>query len=152
MSTYRFANELELSLSMMERLLESNKCYAKTYGPMCNEFDPRFVTYLKKNYRSLPSVLALYNNLYYESGLEGVIGSDNSHESETRNFLNSFLWKGTSDTCGVFFINVVNGRNCQVPKSPSWWNEQECNAVLSFLSKLNDAGIQFRDIGVVSSL
>lgn len=158
-SISRYVKTFNLDTSILERLLTTNSCYAQIYGANNNEYDPRFVTKLKKNYRSLPSVLNVYNNMFYNRELEGVVDDENSSEAMLLSIIHGseILWNRSNSNkmCGVYFINVVNGMNRKVPDSCSWYNECEMNAVLSFLSKLSSSGtspIQFTDIGVVSCL
>lgn len=61
-----FAKCFNFSISMFERLLMTYPYYAKIYGPDKNDYDPKFVTKLKINYRSHPTVLRLYNDIFYD--------------------------------------------------------------------------------------
>jgi RNA helicase armi len=144
----RHAKNLDLELSMLERLLTTNECYARKN----DEFDPRFVTQLKINYRSVPSVLNVYNDLFYNSQLEATINDETSSEAELLSILEDILWNNetANKKCGVYFIDMVNGRNRKVPDSCSWYNEEEMSAIISFLSKINSMGIPFKDCGVIT--
>lgn len=149
----RFGKSLGLESSLLERLLDRNVCYGQVHGPNGNEYDPRFVTKLKINYRSLPSILHIYNELFYNSELETNVDDETSNEAELLKIIEDVLWnKETADKkCGVYFINVPKGRNRKVRDSSSWYNEEEMNAIMSFLSKLNTIGTpSFKDVGVVS--
>lgn len=64
--TSRFGKHFNFHLSMLERLLLNHPYYQQIYGDNCNEFDPKFVTKLKINYRALPSLLKVYNDLFYK--------------------------------------------------------------------------------------
>lgn len=148
MSTY--SQHLKLDSSLLERLLTRNECYSQFYGPNKNEFDNRFVTKLKINYRSLPSILGMYNKLFYGNELEGVIKAQDSSEANLLCALQTVLWKGEkNENCGIYFINV-DGKNQKVADSCSWHNEKEASAVKSFLWKLHQLGLSSKDIGVVS--
>lgn len=61
----RFSKIFNFNFSMLERLLLHHPYYQQTYGPNCNTYDPKFVTKLKINYRALPSLLKVYNDLFY---------------------------------------------------------------------------------------
>lgn len=61
----RYGKMFKYDYSMMERLLSSNAYYEKTFGSESNEYDPKFVTKLNINYRALPSLLKVYNDLFY---------------------------------------------------------------------------------------
>lgn len=148
----RYAKNLGLDSSMLERLLDHNNCYAKIYGQNGNEYDPRFVTRLKINYRSVPSILSIYNDLFYDSELEGVVDDETSSEADLLTILEDSLWnKSTANKTGSFyFVNVVKGRNRKEKDSPSWYNDEEMNAIISFLSKINSCKIDFKNVGIVS--
>lgn len=148
----RYTKNLDLESSMLERLLNHNSCYAKMYGQNGNEYDPRFVTRLKINYRSVPSILSIYNDLFYESELEGIIDGETSSEADLLTIFEDILWnKTTANKTGSFyFVNVSKGRNRKDQDSPSWYNEAEMNAIISFLSKINSCNVPFKDVGIVS--
>lgn len=148
-SVTKVVKNLNLDMSMLERLLTKNPCYAQIYGPMANEYDERFVTKLKINYRSLPSVLSMYNELFYNSELEGAISADNSPEADLLSFVEASIFNKPSKKVGIFFYNV-NGRDARISNSCSWYNEAEINQVYAFLAQWNNAGLSFNDIGVVS--
>lgn len=148
----RFSKNFKMDTSMLERLLNTNPCYAKKYGANGNEYDPRFVTKLKINYRSIPGVLKVYNDLFYDSELEGVVDDETSFAAKFLSFLEDDLWNNTTANkkCGVYFINIAKGHNLKVAESCSWYNEEELNAVYSFLNKIEFCKIPFKHVGVVS--
>lgn len=150
-SVSRLSRNLGFEKSFLERLLENDKCYAKTFGPNSNEYDPRFVTKLKINYRSLPSVLKTYNDLFYERELEGAISDENSSDADLLTIIEPILWKSKmkNEKCGVYFINVANGKNRKMSDSCSWYNEEEINAVMSFLQKIPD-GFDLKNVGIIT--
>lgn len=149
----RYAKTFGIGSSLLERLLDDNECYAATFGINKNEYDPRFVTKLKINYRSQPSVLKVYNELFYNSKLEGTIDEDVSSEAALLESLHAqdCLWQQpqTNAKCGVYFVDVVNGKNRKVPESSSWYNECEMKAIISILSKFQER-VDFKYVGVVS--
>jgi RNA helicase armi len=65
-SISRFGKIFNFHTSMLERLLLHHPYYQQIYGVNCNEYDPKFVTKLKINYRALPSLLKVYNDLFYK--------------------------------------------------------------------------------------
>lgn len=60
-----FANHYKFNTSMLERLLSTHWNYSEKHGPNNNEYDSKYVTKLKINYRSHPTVLSLYNDIFY---------------------------------------------------------------------------------------
>lgn len=149
-----FSKSLKLDSSMLERLLTKDPHYAPKFGPDGCDYNPKLVTKLKKNYRSLPSVLQLYNDLFYGSELEGTVSDDDSPEAGMLFMVEDILYNRNSANakCGVYFVNVVRGVNRKVPENCSWYNQAEIDAVFSFLCKLHSIGVSFKDIGVVSCL
>lgn len=139
--------------SFLERLSE-HEYYLPVFGNDKNEFDPRFVTKLKKNYRSVPSILGIYNKLFYDDELEGEISEDESPELDLLNKIQSILWnRGTADPkCGVYFINVGMGRNERSPESCSWYNNDEASRLYLFVSNLKKMGVSMKDVGIVCKL
>jgi RNA helicase armi len=149
-SNSRYVKSLNLNFSMMERLVETNKCYWKNSN---GDYDPRFVTKLRINYRSIPSILKVYNDLFYKGELESAIDSHTSVEAEIFSIvmgIENLFYKPTNNLCGVFFVDVLKGKNRRVPDSSSWYNEEEINAIMSFLTRLVAGGVEFNDIGIVS--
>jgi RNA helicase armi len=148
----RYVKFLKLDSSLLTRLLTSNSCYAQRSD---KEYDPRFVTKLKINYRSLPSVLKVFNDMFYNSELEGAVNDETSSEAEMLSMIleiDILLPKPTGKPCGVFFVDVVKGTNKRQLDSCSWYNEEEINSITSVLAHLNMAGIEFKHIGIVSRL
>lgn len=64
-STY--AMKLGFRISYMEQL-----CRLPAYqrNPLTDEYNPRYITQLTKNYRSHPRILAIPNALFYDNKLE----------------------------------------------------------------------------------
>lgn len=151
--TSRIAEHFGFDKSFLERLIEHNY-YLPIFGPNKNAFDSRYVTKLKKNYRSLPSILAMYNDLFYDGQLEAEVCVDTSPEREVLKSLDEILWnKDTRDKkCGVFFIDVSSGKNCRDPDSCSWYNNVEAGRAFMFVNKLKAAGVDLKDVGIVSTM
>lgn len=141
---------LKTDTSLLERLLTTNDFYAKTHGPDGTEYNPKFLTKLRINYRSLPSVLNVYNKLFYNSELQNAIGPDGNPDAELLEVLEKKVLK-TSNKCGVYFCNVAKGVNRREKGSSSWFNATEIKVIFSFLASIQrTTDVEFRDIGVVS--
>lgn len=145
------AKHFKFDKSFLERLSE-HEYYQPRYGAASNEFDRRFVTKLKKNYRSLPSILQVYNKLSYNGELEAEVGESNSPEMNLLRSIQPVLWnRPTANArCGLFFINVSFGTNRRTVESCSWYNDEEAGQVFIFLCKLKNIGIDMKDVGIVS--
>lgn len=150
--------KFNLRKSLLERLVTTNECYnEKMHG---NEMRPFICTFLKKNYRSVKSILKLSNELFYNNQLEDVIDEENSPDIHLLNYLKANVlrsWKTPVDNnCGVFFIDVHNGHNSRMRKnkimSKSWKNEKELDELQNILSKLDqDKEVKASDLGIVSA-
>lgn len=82
--------------------------------------------------------------------LESAVDEQYSVEASLMLNADTFLWKNTNKKCSVFFVNVNNGRNRKIQESCSWYNEEEVNAIMSFLHKCSSSQIPFKEIGIVT--
>ncbi|CRL04786.1 CLUMA_CG017842, isoform A [Clunio marinus] len=132
--------------SFLERLSEH-----EYYLPKENVYDCRFVTKLKKNYRSLPSILHVYNTLSYEGELEAEINDVDSEEIKLLQSIDKILWNRSTAVpkCGIFFINV-DGTNQRSVESCSWMNNEEAAKIFIFICQLKKAGVDMKDIGIIT--
>lgn len=86
------------------------------------------------NYRSLPSILNIFNSLFYDSLLQPTISSIDSDEVNCLKKLHDRNFFTSSDNTsysefGIHFMNI-NGRNTQQDDSPSWMNMEEAKEVI----------------------
>lgn len=137
--------------SFLERLSE-HEFYSPIYGENENEYDCRFVTKLKDNYRSLPSILNVYSHLFYEDELEPKIDDKCSTESDLAKIMEKILTNRTTPAkkCSAYFVNV-NGKNETVLKSTSWYNQEEAERVAKLVKQIENAGIGMSSVGIVST-
>lgn len=149
-------NKLEtvgFGTSFLERLSQ-HPFYVDKHGDKGFEYDPRFVTKLKKNYRSIPSVLEGYNRLFYGLELEAEVGDDDSTPEiqmlqKVRKVMN--VPTDSDSKAGIFFCNVAGGRNSRTPESTSWFNEREASSVFKLICRFSKAGIPLQEVGIVST-
>lgn len=114
-------------------------------------FNPRLVTKLRYNYRSLPSILDLYSELFYDSSLIACVPDENSPESAFLDkILDTLPVKSAQQPPYGFIFCGVNGVNKQSPDSPSWFNPAETKSVFNFLLKLYKKGVRSEEIGVIT--
>ena len=146
--TSKITKEFKFERSFLERL-SHHPFYLKNFGPNNNEYDCRFLTKLRKNYRSLPSIMKMYNELYYEGELEATVKDELSKESLELSCLDGILWNRdtANKKCGVYF-HSVNGTNARTSESPSWFNEAEAGKIGVFLSNLLNNKVHPNDIGI----
>lgn len=103
-----------------------------------NGYDPRLVTKLVYNYRSLPSILKLFSDLFYDGDLRPQVNEVTSAESRLLLKLEDILPKNdeTPANHGVFFVGI-RGINRQCFDSPSWFNSEEAKSVSILYNELN---------------
>lgn len=107
-----------------KRFIENNEIY---------NYDERVVTKLLYNYRSLPSILSSFNELFYDSELIPTISPMGSEESKILKRIQAQVLKDQeyTENYGILF-NGIRGREEQIAESTSWRNLAECAAVSVF--------------------
>lgn len=78
------------------------------------------------NYRSVPSILNVYSDLFYDASLIAEIDGVDSEDAKILNSVTRIL--PNNKTNGVVFIGV-NGKNERCSDSPSWYNKSEAEHV-----------------------
>ncbi|XP_053684701.1 probable RNA helicase armi [Sabethes cyaneus] len=138
--------------SLLVRLMETPLYKSdKIRFPDTGGFNPRLVTKLRYNYRSVPCILDLYSELFYESSLVSCIAAEGSIEAQFLETIYDILpVKSTQRPHYGFVFWGVNGVNKQTPESPSWFNPAEAKSVFNFLLKLYKKGVRPEDIGVIT--
>ncbi|XP_053663604.1 probable RNA helicase armi [Anopheles marshallii] len=150
--------EWNSNISLMERLLVNQKLYAidrQQFSDDTAGFDPRLVTMLRINYRSIPSVLSLYNDLFYASSLEPyqpIVTEENVELiAAVRDILRLPPSANEDSTRNGFFFCGINGTNKQSPESPSWFNPAEACMVHKIVERLYRGGrCGPDDIGIIT--
>ncbi|XP_059613070.1 probable RNA helicase armi [Phlebotomus argentipes] len=142
------AKDHGLELSFLDRILERFP-YEQNYDRHKHGFDERLVTQLIYNYRSLPSVLKLYSDLFYDGKLKATIGEEGTSEIAFLKKYVTILPDATNPNHGVFFFSII-GENRQSAESPSWYNAVEARNIFIFCTKLYALGIQHSDIGIIA--
>lgn len=138
--------------SMLVRLMDTPLYRTdKTRFPKTSGYNPRLVTKLRYNYRSVPSILDIYSELFYESALIARIPAEGSDEAKFLDLVYDILpiKSVQQPKCGFVFWGV-NGVNKQTPESPSWFNPAEAKSVFNMLLKLYKKGVRPEDIGVIT--
>lgn len=136
--------------SLLERLSE-HSYYSPIYGVSGNEYNSKFVTKLKENYRSLPPILHVYNHLFYNDELEPKIDENYSTESSIARIMEGILMNRDSPgkKCSAYFFNVT-GNNQKVLNSTSWHNQEEAERVVKLVKQIQKTGIGMSSVGIVS--
>ncbi|KAK9298846.1 hypothetical protein QLX08_007954 [Tetragonisca angustula] len=142
------AKNFGLDESFLSRLLRHFP-YQKDSNGFETCYDPRLVTKLLINYRSLPEILELSSSLFYDSELKAQISSKTSKEAKLLQTLATELPK-RKDTPPAIIFHGVNGENCKDNDSPSWYNPEEATQVYLYLLKLYKYGLSPDDIGIIT--
>ncbi|KAG4074469.1 hypothetical protein HA402_015758 [Bradysia odoriphaga] len=141
-----FAKKLGLARSFLVRLLERD-LYKPDSTRFEHHYDPRLVTRLVNNYRSIPSILNVYSDLFYDASLKAMISEVDSEDAKVLNSLIRILPNNKAN--GVVFIGV-NGKNVKDADSPSWCNKEEAETIKKFFETLVKLGQKPSDIGIIT--
>ncbi|ETN66622.1 hypothetical protein AND_001572 [Anopheles darlingi] len=139
-------------VSILERLLTTNRLYAvdRDRFPDSFGYDPRFITQLRINYRSIPSILSVYNEIFYDGMLLPNQLENTADDVKLLGIMHRILEvKRETPDYGLFFFGV-DGTNKQAPDSPSWFNNAEACTVIRVVQKLFMKGYEMQDIGIIT--
>ncbi|XP_029175331.1 probable RNA helicase armi [Nylanderia fulva] len=144
------ATEFGLDESFLSRLLQQFPYQKDPERFKKFHYDPRLVTKLVMNYRSLPEILNLTNSLFYDSQLQPQISSENSKEAKLLEMLRMELPDRPDSSPPAVVFHGVDGRNLRDTASPSWYNLEEATQVYVYLLKLYKYGLEPDDIGIIT--
>ncbi|XP_029039267.2 probable RNA helicase armi [Osmia bicornis bicornis] len=144
----RLATNFGLDQSFLTRLLRHFP-YQKDPNGFESQYDPRLVTKLVINYRSLPEILELSSSLFYDSELIAQISPKKSKEAKLLQTLASELPERNGAPPAIIF-HGVNGENCKDSDSPSWYNPEEATQAYLYLLKLYKCGLSPDDLGIIT--
>nr|XP_014347304.1 PREDICTED: putative helicase MOV-10 [Latimeria chalumnae] len=143
----RLAIKYGLDTSLLERLMTDNSLYQKDV--QTERYNPQFVTKLLRNYRSHPAILKMPNELFYERELQEFAEKMISHS-----YCN---WEYLQKKNFPIIFHGVLGEDQREGNSPSFFNIQEIEIVLSYLRKLlltqgkkGLSKISPKDIGIIA--
>lgn len=130
--------------SCFERLMKF-PLYDNTSG----ECNPTLSNQLNYNYRSLPSILGLFNGLFYNSQLRAMVMEGKNFE--TLKNLHRFLPQNSkrNEATGVLFYHVL-GTQQRTASSPSWINPMEANVVAKVVIAVLKGGVKPDEIGIIT--
>lgn len=148
----KYAAKFGLATSYLSRLMDL-PLYKKNSSR--DAFNPVLITQLIYNYRSLPTLLNVYNDLFYDSTLVPMIHNKTSDEAAMLKNLqpalaaNTEFYDGGAPNVGIHFV-PVKGRNLQEDCSPSWFNPIEAKVLITYLTNILDAGVSAEEIGIIA--
>lgn len=69
------AKENGLGKSMLDRFINSSILYKRDYYsfPKENGFNPKLITHLVENYRSLPEIVEIFSSLFYDNIVKATV-------------------------------------------------------------------------------
>ncbi|XP_075170009.1 uncharacterized protein LOC142241986 [Haematobia irritans] len=138
------AEELKLDVSLMERLLD-RECYH--VDPHTGEYDRSIQTRLRKNFRSHPSIVKLYSDMYYNSELEAKANIDDVSLAK--------YWHLCPNKDFPIIFHSIKGQTLSDKQSFSLYNADEVKVVMDYIKDLmyfgiNGKAITETDIGIIS--
>ncbi|XP_067913603.1 putative helicase MOV-10 isoform X2 [Heterodontus francisci] len=136
-----------LDLSLLERLMNGNTLYQK--NSETGTYNQHFVTKLLRNYRSHPTILEIPNELFYDNELQAYADPLLSQSY--------CQWQHLPKKDFPLIFHGVLGEDQREEKSPSFFNVEEIDVVLSYLKQLltnqgkkGIAKISPKEIGVIA--
>nr|CAD7396432.1 unnamed protein product [Timema poppensis] len=146
------AKKYGLGESYLSRLIHRFPYKRDPIGfPNTNGFDPRLVTKLVMNYRSVPEILNLSDSMFYDSELESQVSQTTGPEAELLMSLADILPNRSEDQGPPAIVfQGIRGRNLQEGNCPSWFNPQEVVQTIYYIKKLYAAGLSPDDIGIIT--
>ncbi|VVC38267.1 Hypothetical protein CINCED_3A020873 [Cinara cedri] len=146
----KLVNEAGLGQSMLARLV-NYPLYLRdpTAFEEFNGFNPKVITHLIQNYRSLPEIVNNFSNLFYNKLLVATKVEPNLPERKLLNDLNENSYWDIGCK-GPIIVHGIIGENLQEPSSPSWFNPHEAFQVLLYVTRLIKTGISTDEIGIIT--
>ncbi|XP_050300745.1 probable RNA helicase armi [Anthonomus grandis grandis] len=143
--------ETGLSESLLERLTNRFPYARDVQGfPDSEGYDPRLVTKLLHNYRSLGLILSLFSEMFYHGELIPTISSTHSPESLLLKSLASILPKTKDGSVPSIVFHGIEGENYQTADSPSWYNPHEAAQVFYYINECYRLGLNASNIGIIT--
>lgn len=140
------AEKFGLGISLLERLMSKWKLYGKESEE--GSYNSKFITKLRRNFRSHELILELPNRLFYDGELIPACGEDVTNDT-VKNLKN----KSRCDHAVVF--HGVIGHEKREGRSPSYYNLYELETVVRYVEDLLKGGpsrepVQQKDIGILA--
>lgn len=114
-----------MSVSFLERLMGRREVYGRRAD---GQYPPELLTKLVRNYRSHAKIIELPNEMFYDNELECWGDQFLTHSHAKWEYLPS---KGFP-----IVFHSLTGENLREGNSPSWFNPQEVQQVLIYVTKL----------------
>ncbi|KAK9511523.1 hypothetical protein O3M35_000162 [Rhynocoris fuscipes] len=149
--TSRLASRGGLSESLLARLLSRFPYTRDLQGfPNSSGYDPRLVTKLINNYRSLPKILKLPSMLFYDNDLIPNVSEESSVEAQILISLSNKLPCNDKDHASPLLFHGLRGNNLQEADSHSWYNPQEVIQAIGYLNIFYSSGLTPDEVGIIT--
>lgn len=149
--TSRLASRGGLSESLLARLLSRFPYTRDPAGfPDSSGYDPRLVTKLINNYRSLPKILKLPSMLFYDNDLVPNVDEINSVEARVLKALGNKISCHCDGQSPPLLFHGLRGSNLQEADSHSWYNPQEVVQAVGYLNIFYSSGLTPDDVGIIT--
>lgn len=145
------------TVSLFERLLQVPGLYVED-AKWCETHPgvwpnvPEIYAELIYNYRSVPSVLSLFNDVFYMGRLRSHLANPQVNNMIVQLVQPCVMPPSVHRSVeqGVFFLSVV-GENMHTEGDPSWYNPSEAQIVLDVCSKIMQKGINVsNDVAIIT--
>ncbi|XP_046396334.1 probable RNA helicase armi [Ischnura elegans] len=156
----RLAHHLGLGISLLDRMLSSSPYAPDPTGfpNVSGHYNPSVVTRLVMNYRSVPDLLSLTSEMFYDSSLKPTVSPYCGKEGVLLLRLGEHLplmkcHPSLSDVkiASPLIFHGVRGEECRHPESPSWYNPMEALQCLEYIKILYHlGGLEPEDIGIIT--
>lgn len=143
-----YCKEYGMDDSYLVRLLDTFP-YQKDFDAFQDGFNPKLVSKLNENYRSLEEVLKLPSEMFYDGSLIPKLDRKEQWVLKTVDLINEVMNFPGHDTGGIYVFGI-KGHNMRAEDSPSWYNPQEASMLALTACKLLKKNISADDIGIIT--
>ncbi|OXA58303.1 RNA helicase Mov10l1 [Folsomia candida] len=148
------AQNLDLNLSFLERLMNGKKGMQNIYGRNPEKFGQEncgyntlVLTKLVKNYRAHESLLKLPSHLFYDDDLVACASQEEAYMLTQNHTISQKIL--LSQGVPIVF-HGVQGTSVRERDSPSWYNAAEVMQVVNYVRTLKSCGVENDDIGIIT--
>lgn len=145
------------TVSLFERLLKIPGVYQKD-DAWCEEHPndwpvvPELYSELVYNYRNAPTVLNLFNDLFYNGSLRTASSVSSTLQEAIVEVGQMVMPKNAHRALnqGVFFVSVV-GEHKHTDNDPSWYNAAEASIVMELVGRFAGIGVSLlQEVAIIS--
>lgn len=146
------ASNSGLGESYLERLLNAfpyQRDMEGFKGDLCG-YNPCLVTRLIINYRSIPKLLKLPSDMFYDGSLKCRLSEEDEELRDMIVRLHPLFDCSVDKKFPGLVFHGIRGENVQAEDSPSWFNRHEASMVVMVLAQLYRKNFKPNDIGIIT--